>query len=266
MRRVILALSFLLACAPTALSQKAPDDDVDSWMGTVTSVNTGTREITVTSLDKSRPESFTGLLDKDFKAWMLDDNIKQPSISEIPVGMGLQLFYETKKEKAGGQKVKINHIYAVYFLGRDGFERLRIRLKLDASTVVTVNQAAALPGSSPLKLYLSVESPGLKDMLVKWVEKWNREQADKYGRIELVSDYGQADVSLITFRKMIKLSERALVPDEPTSMKLPGLVAFLVAPKAGGLDVLWKNTLMFPSGIGSEMEKRMKARSTNQKN
>jgi hypothetical protein len=258
-----LAASFILMCSLTALPQKVTNDDSDAWLGTVTSVNTGTREITVTSLDKSKPESFTGLLDEGFKTWMLDDSIKQPSISELPVGMGVRLFYETKKEKAGGQKVKVNHIYAIYFLGRDGFERLRIRLKLDPSTVVTLNQATALPNSSPLKLHLSVEPPGLKDTLAKWIEKWNREQADKYGRIELVSELGQADVSLVTFKTVVTLSERALVPEEPMALKMPSVHVFLVALKAGGLDILWKDTPpFFPAQqIEKEIERRMKARS-----
>jgi hypothetical protein len=262
MRKAVLAISFLLTCAPTALPQRVTNDAGDSWLGMVTSVNASTREITATSLDKSKPESFTGLLDEDFLAWMLDDSIQKPGVSEIPVGMGVRLFYEAKKESVGGQKVKVNHVHAVYFFGRDPFDRLRLRLKLDPSTAVILNQAAALPASNPLRLHLSVEPPALKDALVKWVEKWDKEEADKYGRIELVLDPARADVSLVTFRTVVTLSERALVPEEPTTMKVRSVNVFLVAPRAGGLEVLWRYTPPFLPGsqIERELERRMKAR------
>jgi hypothetical protein len=265
MRRAVLALSFLFALTPTAPAQKVTSDTGDYWLGTVESVNESTREIKLASLDSRKPESFAGMLDEGFKAWMLDDSVRQPNVSEIPVGMHVRAYYETKQESVGGKKAKVNHIHAVLFLGRDDFDRLRIRLNLAPSTNITLNEAATLPASRPLKLYLIMEQhPTLKDNLVKWVEKWNKGEGDKYGRIEIVSDPTQANVALAAFKTIINLSQPASVPNPLPPLPLPSVAVFLITPKAGGLDVLWRQTIIFPaaqSQIEKEIERRTKARS-----
>jgi hypothetical protein len=106
------------------------------------------------------------------------------------------------------------------------------------------------------------------------VSKWNKEQAVKYGPLEIVPDLAQSDVALIAYRG----SDSMIVPlpvefydpagNVHTAM-LSQATAYLVIKGDGGLKVLWKQVMLIASSeksegskelIEKEMEKRMKAR------
>ncbi|HVG35648.1 MAG TPA: hypothetical protein VM911_21535 [Pyrinomonadaceae bacterium] len=267
MVRAIFVVAFILTCTLTALSQRVTG--TSSWRGRVESVNESTREITITSLDKKQ-KSFTGRLDEDFQAMLLDNSVTQPPVSEIPIGMRVRVFYRTKDERIGDRKVKVNHIYGVLFIGRDEFDRLRVRLNVSPSTVVTLKESGGLTASNPLKLHFFFDAPRSPDDLINWINQWNAGEANTYGRIETVSDLSQADISLVVYNTTMEIP--GVGESEGDAMTLPSAVVFLVAPKSGGLDVLWKHTplVSFPNNPGliksitKEIEKRMKARSQPQ--
>lgn len=268
MRKVILAASFLITCSLTAFPQK---DKVvrDAWWGRVESVNVTTREITLTSFGDGKTESFSGVLDEGFKVRLLDDSVKELSISEIPVGMNLRVFYKTKDEQAGGKKVKVNHIFGVFILGRDVFDKLRTFLNLPSQTAVSLKESDKLPASKPLNIYLMIQPPRTKDHLVKWLSKWNNEKANTFGAIEFVSNLAEADVSLVIYNREVEISGLKIFDDDEDLMVWPSVTVFLVAPVDGGLNVLWRYTPFASSPkstslmehIEKEIEKRMKTRS-----
>jgi hypothetical protein len=271
MIRAILATAFILLCASAALSQKV-DGPWDSWVGRVESLDVNAREITITPLKGDNSKLFTGVLEQGFKAQLLDDSLKELDVSEIPLGMRVRVFYKTREERVGGRKSKVNYIYGVRFIGRDEFDRLRVRLNAQPQAVVTKNEAGLLPQSRPLKLYLAIDPPRSNDELVKWVGTWNKEQGDKYGLIELIPDRAQSDVSLVVYNTQLEMADPFGPGPRESVMILPSAVVFLVAPKGDGLDVLWEYTplVSVPSSpilmrsITKEIEKRMKARSKAQ--
>jgi hypothetical protein len=273
MRRAIFAATLLLTCALSASPQKFPTARGDAWNGKVEAVDAATREITLTSLAGSKPETFKGVLDIGFRARLLDDSVAQPDISEIPLGMRVRAYYETVQENVGGKKVKVNHVSAVLFLGRDDFDRLRVRLHLAPSASVAAEESGQLPAANPLKIYVTLDPPRTKDEFVKWASRWNKEDAGKYGQIEIVSDAAQADVSLVVYNTVMELSE-PLPFSEGNVVALPSALAFLVVPRAGGVSVLWRYTPLFSGPrstvlterVEKEIERLLKARSKDQKN
>lgn len=272
MRRAILAAALLIACAPGASPQKFPTAGGEARDGRVEAVDAATREITLTPLTAGKPETFKGVLDVGFKARLLDDSVTPPDISEIPLGMRVRVYYEAGQENVGGKKVKVNHVFAVLFPGRDDFDRLRVRLRLAPSTQVTAEESARLPAANSLKIYLALDPPRTKDDFVKWAGRWNTEDAGKYGSVEIVPDAAQADVSLVVYNTVVELSEPLSSP-RGDLVALPSAAAFLVAPEAGGVRVLWRYTPLFsgPRSTGlterveREFERLMKARSKDQK-
>ncbi len=272
MIRATLVASFLLACALPASPQHFPSALSDAWNGVVEAIDPATREITLASQPGTKPEIFKGILDEGFKVRLLDDTVAQPAVSEIPLGMRVRAYFETKREEVGGKKVKINHIFAVLFLGRDDFDRLRVRLHLPPATRVAPDPSGRLPAANPLKIYITLDPPRTKDDLVKWAGAWNKENASKYGGIEIVSDAAQADVSLVVYNTLLEMTEPLIFSygsgTEVGITTLPAAAAFLVVPRADGVSVLWRNNPLIsgPRGnvvmshIEKEIERLMKSR------
>ncbi len=263
MTRLILVTLFILTCGFETLGQKERIPGV--WRGKVESVNASTREITLTPMSGTATEPFIGLLEERAKAKLLDDNVTEVSISEIAVGMHVRVFYETKNERVGGRQGKVNHIRGLIFLGRDSFDKLRVLLNLASSTVFTLNLTGDLPASNPLKLYIFVQPPRSKDDFVKWVGRWNKDAANTYGAVELVTDLQQADLSLLVCNREVEIIGTTMDAD---MMLVPSASVFLVKPKNSGLEVLWKYEPLVSSiqssslmeRVAKEMEKRIKAR------
>jgi hypothetical protein len=60
-------------------------------------------------------------------------------------------------------------------------------------------QSDKLPAANPLKLYVAIFEPYIKERLIKWVAQWNKEQGDKFGNIVIVADLAQSDVAAVFF-------------------------------------------------------------------
>lgn len=47
---------------------------------------------------------------------------------------------------------------------------------------VVLAESDKLPATDPLRIYFSIKQPNVKKRFVKWVDQWNKEQGEKYGR------------------------------------------------------------------------------------
>lgn len=236
----------------------------DMWTGVVESANEATREITIVNPDK-KTETFVGVLQDGYQVKLKDGTARELKVSELKPGLRIRVFYKSKD--------KVNLINRIHFLGRDDYTRLREMLNLPPAIPVTVVENSKLPAADPFKIYLALDSPKLAEGMDKWAKDWNKLESAKHGRVEIVGDQAQADVSLVMI-----LGER----DDPL-----GLVAFPMGFGGGdlenhtfvttylsrkdnsGLQVLWERRgLMsvrspqnFALALGKELEKRLKARS-----
>ena len=263
MSRLFFVILLVLSCSFETLAQKERIPGV--WRGKINSVNVSTREITLTPMSGTATEPFIGLLEERAKVKLLDDNVTELSIAEIPVGMNVRVFYETTNERVSGRQAKVNHIRGLIFLGRDSFDKLRVLLSLASSTVFTLNFTGDLPASNPLRLHIFVQPPRSKDNLVKWIARWNKDVANSYGANELVSALPQADLSLIVYNREVEITGTTMDED---IMLVPSASAFLIKPKNDGIDVVWRYEPLVSSPhnsslmerIEKELEKRIKAR------
>jgi hypothetical protein len=244
----------------------------DAWTGKVISTSDATREITLRHPDDNKTEIFVGILEEGYKVKMKDGSLRELKVSEMTPGMRVRVFYKTKQQDFGGRKMKIHSIHRVDFLGRDEYTRLREALRLEPSVPVILAESGKLPMSNPLKVFLAIEPPHVKDRFIEWVSRWNKEQAAKYGSIELVPDPAQSDISVVVYwgaDETIMLLP-AMIYDERSgrTRDVFAATAHLVTKEAEGLKVLWQKSLMLSSEklegsgglIEKEIEKRMKAR------
>jgi hypothetical protein len=271
--KILLAGSIVSILASLVSAQKSTTILGDAWTGEVVTSNDTTREITLRHPDKNKTETFVGLLEEGYKLKMKDGSLRELRVSEITPGTRIRVFYKTKQQTVGGQKMKVRSIYRVDFLGRDEYTRLREALKLEPSIPVVLAESSKLPATDPIKIYLAIEQPHVKDSLSQWVSRWNREQAAKYGSLELVSDPGQSDISLVVYwgRDETVMLFPLMIYDERSGRTrdfLPA-TAHLVTRESQELKVLWQKFMLLSreklegSGvlIDKEIEKRMKARS-----
>jgi hypothetical protein len=251
---------FLLFSATCALGQRDPSGD--SWRGRVQTVDASKREITISAVVAKNNETFTGILDQGVTAQLLDDNEKEITASEIPVGMVIRVFYKTSDERVSRQKVKVNHIYDLIFLGRDQFDKLRAFLNVPLTT--SVNSAdLPLPKSNPLKLYAAIKVPQWNDRLMKWVDRWNKNQAQQYGRLEMISDFARCDLSVVIYEQDIEGKMAGMTLEQRGPITVPSVTAFLVSAGGDPLNILWKQSALLISPmerIEREIETRIKAR------
>lgn len=85
-------------------------------------------------------------------------------------------------------------------LAQDKATQLRSHLGLSEEAVVKPSLRPSLPGTTPLRVALAfgVDIDIIQNF-TKWVEDWNRKDAKKYGRIDLVEAAQEADVVLVRF-------------------------------------------------------------------
>jgi len=270
MKRILLVgfITFILTIP--ALAQKRSTILGDAWTGEVVTTSDSTREISIKYADAGETKTFVGFLEEGYKVKMKDGRLQELKVSEITPGTRIRVFYKTKQQDVGGRKAKAHKIFRIDFLGVDEHERLRELLNLAPSTPVTLAESENLPTTNPLKLYLAIEYRHVKDNFVDWLNKWNREQAAKYGALEIVSEPSQADISLVIYRGADKLI--VPIPLEAydaagTLHKFSHVTAYMVKGDKG-LKVMWMQVLLIdlekpesPKGrIEKEFEKRMKAR------
>lgn len=253
----ILTVSFLTLIFFNLVSaQKVSTVLGDAWTGEVVATNDSTREITIKYENKGKSETFTGVLNQGYKVKMKDGTTRDLSIGELSIGTRIRVFAKTKEQVVGGNKIKINAISRIDFLGKDEFALLREQLNLAPSVPVAMAESKTLPTGNPLKMYLAIEDPKTIDSLVEWVKEWNTENGAKYGSIDIVSDSLRADVFLASY------------PGTNLILQvMPGATVFLVVPRSNGMDVIWRQAVFVDSNhrvspvIEREIERRMKARS-----
>ncbi|HEX8456415.1 MAG TPA: hypothetical protein VF656_03760 [Pyrinomonadaceae bacterium] len=73
--------------------------------------------------------------------------------------------------------------------------RLRARLNLPSSTAIVSSSSTKLPARETLRVYVATGKDGQANgRLTKWIDKWNQNDGQRYGKLQAVSDLSQADV------------------------------------------------------------------------
>lgn len=266
MKKLFLLLLVTVLLCPVASAQKAQTFLGYGYTGLIKATNETTREITIEYPDKDKTLTYTAVLPEKYILPMPDGSEYELKMSDLPVGTRVRIVAKKRDEKVGGQKVNVNRIFFIEVLGKDQFARMRSALKLHPDFPVKLDESAKLPARKPLKVYFFSHEPTLAARLVNWVVKWNREEADKFGPIEAVTDFNAADVSLIVLKqsRMIIQSEFFLGAGEEDI----AVAVFLMNHKAGELEVVWNgkvftrhnSSLSVKNTIEKEFEKRLKAR------
>ena len=265
---ILVVLTFV----PVASAQKASTLSGETVVkGVVVTANEATREITLAYPDKDKTQTFTAVLERGYKQKLRDGTFRELAISELKSGLRLRVFYKHKREMVNGRKVKVAIINRIDFLGRDEYTKLREILDLPPSFPVTRVESAKLPPGDPLKIHLSIAEPQIEKRFLRWVKDWNAYDGRKYGRVEVVSDRAQADISGVFFWGNDELSDffsfSAGFQGYDLHEVSPG-TAQLVTKDAEGLKVLWLK-LVFETResaeelqglMEKELEKRLKAR------
>src|SRR3982751_324422 len=112
--KTVCAAFFAALLSLTAIAQQGtaptgyypPGYNMDTWRGTVSSVNDATGEITLEYVGKKGTESFTGVLRPDYKVRRKDgtEHILKPS--DCPIGARLLVYYSPKTKKVDGNTIK----------------------------------------------------------------------------------------------------------------------------------------------------------------
>src|SRR6185369_4677070 len=201
MKRALLASLAIVSLASIVYSQKRETILGNAFQGVVVSSNETTREITITYTDtaKNKTETFVGVLAPGYQQKWRDGTQRELQMSDIKPGVRIRVFYKEKSDNVAGKKVKIVTINRIDFLGRDEYTSLREALGVAPSLPVTLASSDKLPAANPLKLYVAIQEPYVKERFLKWVTQWNKEQAAKYGSVEIVSELEQSDVAAAFF-------------------------------------------------------------------
>lgn len=274
MKKSIIILITILVCSIQAFSQKGSTIWGEIFTGQVVTADEASREITLQYVGKDETESFVGVLKEGYQVKMKDGIARELKLSKLTPGTRIRVYYKKTSKEVRGQKITTNAISRIEFLGLDEFSRMRELMKVTPSITATLVESKTLPDADPLKLKIVGDSPVSNEKVMNWVSDWNKEQAKKYGGITLVSDFDQADVTLV-----IHKGSESLV-----ATVVPIISVFLVIEKPAGLEVIWKNsffltdpTLITPSVsyqgqiegisllIAKEIEKRLKFRHKGKK-
>ena len=281
MKALLLTVVLLCGAIGSVVAQKRSTFVGDLVIGELTGRDEATREITIKYPGKEGPEIFTGILADDYKLKMGEGSPRDLTLSEVLPGMHIRVFYKTRSEKVNGQEKKINKISRLEVLGEDQFFRIRKQLNLNQSTAIAhAENGDDFPPTSPLKVFLGIPYKRVHQELVEWIDKWNRKNADSYGKLEIVSDLDHADTLIVVAHGADSMV--AAIPAEYYGERvIKGgwykATSYLVVKDAGRLKMLWtsvapvfvtSNTEVSPritESVSAEMEKRMKARVRNSK-
>lgn len=273
MRRALLASLAIVSLASIVYSQKRETILGNAFQGVVVSSNETTREITITYTDtaKNQTETFVGVLKQGYLIKLRDGTQRELQMSEIKPGARVRVLYKEKSDNVAGKKVKFSQIISVQFLGRDEYTSLREALGVAPSLPVTLTPSDKLPAANPLKLYVAIYEPYVKERFIKWVSQWNKEQAAKYGSLEIVSELEQSDVAAAFFwgseDSVAMLPIIAGTNGDDLHEFYPATL-HLVTKDSEGVKVLWlkkafesrKKIEDSQGQIERELEKRLKAR------
>ena len=262
---------FVLVLPTIVHTQKRSTILGDAWIGIVVNANESTREITLRHPDKNRDETFVGIVQDGCKLKMRDGSSRELLMSEIKPDTRIRAFYKTKTQDVGGQKRKVNIIHKVEFLGIDEYTILREALELEPTIGVISAESQKFQTSDPLKIYLAFGLPHLKERFVKWVGRWNEQQGEKHGHIEVVPDRASSEVSIVCFwgsDESVAILPALLYDSTGGRHDIFPATAYIVTTGSDGIKILWTQRLWMsqekpdlPEGIfEKEIEKRMKVR------
>lgn len=80
-------------------------------------------------------------------------------------------------------------------------KRLRQELNLSQTAVITAQRTADFPSQKKIKIFPAIKhNKNSAEDFVEWVENWNKENADRFGALEIVDDIENADVVAAQFR------------------------------------------------------------------
>ena len=269
MKRTLLISLVLLLVTTAAYPQKVTTILGDAWVGIVVTADETTREIKLRHPDPLKKDTFSGFLQDDYKVRLKDGSWRFLQMSEIEPGARIRVFYKSKTRDAGGQKVKIFSIHRVDFLGIDKYDMLREALNVPPSTPVAANDGSKLPPANPLRLFLSIQQPNLKQHFIEWVADWNNREGTKHRRIEIVTELSNSDASLVSFWGRDDLV--ALFPilagtgSGDVEENYPASI-YLVTKDNDTLKVIWEKFIFMPreelpapARLDKEIEKMLKA-------
>jgi hypothetical protein len=273
MKRALLASLAIVSLASIVYSQKRETILGNAFQGVVVSSNETTREITITYTDtaKNQTETFVGVLKQGYLVKLRDGTQRELQMSEIKPGVRVRVLYKEKSDNVAGKKIKFSQIISVQFLGRDEYTGLREALGVAPSLPVALASSDKLPAASPLKVYVAIHEPYVKERFIKWVGQWNKEQGAKYGSLEIVSELDQSDVAAAFFwgteDSVAMLPILGSAGDEDIHEFYPATL-HLVTKDSEGVKVLWlkkayesrKKIEDAQGQIERELEKRLKAR------
>lgn len=264
-------LPLVLTFVPVASAQKASTVFGETVKGVVVTANEATREITLAYPDKDTTQTFVAVLESGYKQRLRDGTFRELAISELKPGLRLRVFFKQKTEMVNGRKVKVAVINRIEFLGRDEYTKLREILDLPPSFPVTRVASTKLPAGDPLKVHLAIAQPEIEKRFLRWVKQWNEYDGRKYGRVEVISDREQADISAVFFWGTDEMSDFVSLEMGFQGYGLhtmsPGTAQF-VTKDAEGLKVLWLRLVLetperadeLQGLMEKELEKRLKAR------
>ncbi len=280
MKALLLTALLLGGTIVPAMAQKKSTPFGDFVVGQLTAKDEITREVTIKYPGKEGPEIFSGILAHDYRLMSEDGRVWQ--LTEIVPGMHIRVFYKSSHEKVSGQDKKVNKISRIDYLGKDEYSRLRNQLNVDPSMAAAPAEKNDLPAASPLKVFLAVGYSNLPEYLVESINRWNQKNGDSYGKLEVVSKFEQADLSVVIARgadTMVAILPVGQIYSGNSEIKgaWAQATAYLVVKDSAGLKVLWTTVVpvFMPSDLEAspksfevliaELEKRMKARSLNTK-
>jgi hypothetical protein len=122
----------------------------------------------------------------------------------------------------------------------DELSKLRELLNVPSSTSITPS-TSSLPPNSPIRVFIAVgPNEKIQKEFTKGINDWNRNNAQKYGAVELVSQLSAADIILARYEV-----ERKDVPRPSPSWPLVATSShlYLIARKSDKLEMLWRRVI-----------------------
>jgi hypothetical protein len=124
MMKILMTMAIIIVSAGLASGQKgSAESDYyplnyhgETWTGEVTTINSETREITLTYTKKDKTQTFIGVLEPHCQVPMRDGNYQELKLSDLPKGIRLKVYYIGKEEKTSAGKVMVNRIFRARFL------------------------------------------------------------------------------------------------------------------------------------------------------
>jgi hypothetical protein len=273
MRKPLFVTLLTFIVAASAYAQKVKTFMGDACTGVIVSANETTREITVNypDLKTKQPQTFVGVLVDGYKQKLRDGTVREVKLSDLKPDMRVRVFFKEKTENVAGQKVKVTTIHSIQFLGRDQYTTLREALNLPPAIPVTLADSEKLPAANPLKLFIGIQEPYIKERMVKWVGQWNKEQGAKYGQIEVVPELEKSDIAAVFFwgyDDSMGILPTMIYTPNGYEYDIYQATVQLVTKDDAGLKVFWLKQSMesrkkiegAQGQIERELEKRMKAR------